>query len=345
MKEIGSEFWGQADVTSIQKTQDEENNIACLLSGRTALDFIIQDIKAERSFQEVMLPSYCCESMIEPFIKNDIRVNFYKVGFNYANCDFQENCDAILLLDYFGYEDKKIERIAQSMNAEGKVIIYDATHKLNGHLEVEKYANYSFCSYRKWFYSNYAIAVKHKGQFLVPKPSLMYDKYLALRNRAAKLKFQYMEGTTVNKNEFLALYGEAETLLEKDYVGYMGIPSQIDIKSLVQIRRGNARYLIEELKEIAELKLWRNSINENDVPLFVPVFLNIEMRDLLRNHLLKNDIYCPTHWPISDLHMIDKDKESIYLKELSLVCDQRYQLEDMEREVAVIKRFFGEYRE
>ena len=180
---------------------------------------------------------------------------------------------------------------------------------------------------------------------MIPKPSLMHDEYLVLRNRAAKLKFDYMEGVAINKNDFLALYGKPETLLEKDYVDYMGIPSQIDIKSLVQIRRDNARYLIEELKEIAELKLWRNSINENDVPLFVLVFLNIEKRELLRNHLLKNDIYCPIHWPISDLHMIDKDTESIYLKELSLVCDQRYQLEDMKREATVIKRFFGEYRQ
>ena len=123
-KEIGSEFWLQLETYGMQEQEMffGEHSVACLLSGRTAVDFIIRDIKAERSFQEVMLPSYCCESMIEPFIKNDIRVNFYKVDFNYVNYEFQENCDAILLLDYFGYEDKKIERIAQSMNAEGRCV-------------------------------------------------------------------------------------------------------------------------------------------------------------------------------------------------------------------------------
>ena len=76
--------------------------------------------------------------------------------------------------------------------------------------------------------------------------------------------------------------------------------------------------------------------------MFVPVLVPDGKRDALRQYLMQNEIYCPIHWPISDLHRLDKRTGQIYENELSLVCDQRYSQEDMYHMVTLINRFWKE---
>ena len=65
MEEIGSEYWISTEC-EIKKFKNEENMVG-VLSGRTAIDYIIKDIKTYKELKKVILPSYCCYSMIEPF--------------------------------------------------------------------------------------------------------------------------------------------------------------------------------------------------------------------------------------------------------------------------------------
>lgn len=67
------------------------------------------------------------------------------------------------------------------------------------------------------------------------------------------------------------------------------------------------------------------------VPMFVPIFL--ENRNEMRKKLMKNNIFCPVHWPFN---ASEEDKNSLYDTELSLVCDQRYSSNDMENIVKVL---------
>lgn len=78
MLEIGSEFCAESSNYMI----DDASNIAYLLSGRTALSCIITDIKSNITTHKALLPIYCCASMIEPFIKSGIEVQFYEVSDN-----------------------------------------------------------------------------------------------------------------------------------------------------------------------------------------------------------------------------------------------------------------------
>ena len=48
-----------------------------VFSGRTAIETVLRDIGNQA--QKALLPSYCCESMIEPFYKTGIEVAFYPV--------------------------------------------------------------------------------------------------------------------------------------------------------------------------------------------------------------------------------------------------------------------------
>ena len=72
------------------------------------------------------------------------------------------------------------------------------------------------------------------------------------------------------------------------------------------------------------------------MPLFIPVFL--ENRSEVRKKMFSNNIFTPVHWPYESDKLNGEVKNLIYDKELSLICDQRYSLEDMERQIKVIKR-------
>lgn len=332
--EIGSEFWGTSEI----KTNILENPyIRNLLSGRTALEFIINDIKFTRKIDSILIPSYSCESMIEPFLKNNIRIIFYDPIKTEKIEILSYNVDAILIIDYFGFQRFDWKDILDTID-DSKIIIYDSTHSLLGNKNIEKIIDYSFISYRKWFFTNHCIVKKNKSEFNLKQPLETNEEYIKLRKKAAKYKKHYIEHHIGDKDLYLKLFSNAESILESDYVEYMGIPEFTSLDEIINNRKENAYYLIEELKGLPNVKLLYNTIEESDIPMFVPIIVN-EKRDLLRQHLIDNDIYCPVHWPYSDIHKRYSLDSTIYNRELSLICDQRYNLKDMERQVKIIREF------
>ena len=154
MKEIGSEFWADSQELS-NKLYKVANNEAVLLAGRTAIDFIIRDIQSANNFTKVLLPSYCCESMIEPFLINSVFPIFYHP---FALDDLLKKVDeveAVLLMDYFGFKNDFLVSVAEQIHKD-KIVIYDSTHCVYENYEIEKFIDYSFISYRKWTYCNFA---------------------------------------------------------------------------------------------------------------------------------------------------------------------------------------------
>ena len=90
--EIGSEFW---DVPICNKKNNLfPNDTRWLLSGRQALEYIILD----SGIKSISMPRWCCESMIHPFIKHGLYVDFYDEEPNYS-------FDAVLIIDYFGFSN------------------------------------------------------------------------------------------------------------------------------------------------------------------------------------------------------------------------------------------------
>ena len=79
------------------------------------------------------------------------------------------------------------------------------------------------------------------------------------------------------------------------------------------------------------------SLTDNSVPLFVPVLFDFkEQRDFVRKKLIKRHIYCPIHWPQPNNIPASFKVNDIVNCELSLICDQRYCLEEMKRLIKII---------
>lgn len=330
--EIGSEFCSVPLCTCGGVPLPQK--AAYFKSGRGALDFVIRDVQARQTFRSVALPSYCCHTMIQPFLDNGIQVSFYPVVLDGKGRLQQQlprklDCDGILLLDYFGYR-------SQSNQPEyDGIVIRDLTHSL--FTEEPAPADYYFGSLRKWAgFITGGYAWKGSGTFTMPLPQDTDDTYTALRCRAMQEKEEYLAGNRADKN-YLNIFAQAESLLEQNGRGMaessdLARVRQLDVAFLQRRRRKNAAKLLEYVSPWALYP----QLEKGDCPLFVPISLPEGRRDLVRKYLIQNEIYCPVHWLVSPLHQLNDDTQKLFATELSLVCDQRYTPEDMQREGQVI---------
>ena len=354
MHEIGSEYW---DVPLQENVSIQlPDNFRWMLSGRTALDHIINDILAEHGRFTIYMPSYCCDSMRIPFLDHGIEIKFYTVsadasGMSFA-FDFQNGCDVVYLLDYFGFASGQVKDIAEKEFYAGKIVIYDAVQSFFSNTILTVPATYYLMSFRKWFFCNAAFAGKNTA-FCVPLPNKRNLLYEELRKNAACLKAMYLSGERIDKSVFLDKFQAAERNLDYDYAGYAPNGESVtaaihcNIEAIRRRRRENASYLIDELLNATGLpiRLIFSSLSETDCPLVLPILVEKTYRDELREFLKMNQIYCPVHWPLTDSHESDIRSNELYDCELSLVCDQRYDIEDMKTEIGVLKAYFhGEAR-
>lgn len=342
--EIGSEFWKN-------KKQYFNDNVSFCLSGRTALDAIVKDATKTFDIKSALLPSYCCHTMIEPFVKNGIAVRFYDVYVNEydvltADIPAPYKNEIFYIMKYFG--DTDISYTGDGKDSSGwTVTVEDLTHSCfcTGY---ESKADYCFASYRKWFAVDGIAAVWSKHSRLANMFNREFEEYCSIRNDAFEQKTRYMAGEPIAKETYLDTFAKAEDLLSEHYEGCIARPDSIGnlysfidtIKDVAQTRRSNAYTLQQGLSDIDGIKCFVNFNNEAKCPLFVPILVEPALRDKLRSYLIQHEIYCPVHWPLSQYHsVISSRAKEVYDSELSLVCDQRYTKTDMALVIETITLF------
>lgn len=346
LPEIGSEF---CDVPqSNMATALPDTNTQFVLSGRTALELVARDLIAERKIRSVCLPAYCCDSMLFPFHSAGLELRFYNVlpsadGVQRVLPE-HHGCDAVLLLDYFGFSQAETAALAEREHNRGTAVILDRVQSLYSESEAEKYADFTVTSWRKWFFSCAAAAVKHHGEWRVKPNKPANEQYVSLRKEAAKKKTAYLEQGLGDKQSFLDAFAQAEELLDADFSDYAADTESVDalrhldIALLKQRRRENAAVIYEELSTIDDPRIRPlfPQMGAADTPLFVPVLVDPALRAELRRFLIQHQVYCPIHWPDAQTG----GGAALYASELSLLCDQRYTAADIEREMNLIKEFF-----
>lgn len=334
IKEIGSEFWDVPTTGQNNNVFPEETQ--WFLAGRSALQAIIKELK---DCHTVAMPSWCCDSMIKPFTDAGFEIYFYPVFWDSGLVqEICYDCDILFLMDYFGYSSSKPDTIDYK-----GIIIRDVTHSLFSSTYSD--ADYYFGSLRKWcgvWTGGYAwTSDGHKMELF----SFDDYGYAALRKKAMELKSSYINGyeEKTKDKEYLKIFDSAEDILEN--IGIIPANEQdvwlahrIDINGMRSQRRANADILMRAFKDW----LIFPEMTSTDCPMFVSVLVPDDMRDKLRRFLINNDIYCPVHWPVSSYHKLNENERFIYDNELSLVCDQRYTEEDMQRIIDTIRLFMEE---
>ena len=294
------------------------------------------------SARKATLPSYCCDSMIEPFRKAGIGIEFYPVNHHgelQVTLDAHSDADILLWCNYFGFRNRMPE-MGEYLNG-GGVIIEDITHSLFSERPYHNQSNYLVASIRKWEPVNCGGFCSKVGGYLhqasLPEPP---QEFVDLKLSAMEMKAEYLRGEMRDgKDRFLRMFADSNRWLAENYSG-LGIDpwsreylNHVDVDSQRRTRRANASVLYEALEGKVEFLFPEDDM---DCPLFVPVL--IKHRDEVRKRLTENGIYCPVHWPRPKGCV-----SNLYERELSLVCDQRYNTKDMERIAFVLSDAVGKF--
>lgn len=315
-KEIGSEFHKMPVGAGRGLVMPRPGSL--VFSGRTAIESVLRYIPDARS---VLIPSYCCDSMIVPFRDAGIKVKHYSVNWtDELRIELDDSADILLWCNYFGYRN-------EIPNYAG-IIIEDITHSFLSEKQSHDCSDFLVASLRKWeplICGGYCSVDSHGKN-----PSVQF-----INNKASamEMKAEYLQDLDENKKaRFLQMFRQCNEWLAANYSG-LSIDSwskeyllRVDVKKQRNIRRQNAHILYDGLKDKVRFLFPEDDM---DCPLFVPILL--KNRDEVRRHLTSNKIYCPVHWPKPD-----GVESNIYNMELSLICDQRYGTEDMESIVSVL---------
>ena len=356
--EIGSEFWIERDLEEnisykSQNWLNKYGEIVLTSSGRGAISLLLSELIKPR-FKKVLLPSYLCESIILPFVKAEYEIIYYNVDEFFSICieDIIKNSevDIFFHMSYFGFAtNNNLNEIISYLKSKSVIIFEDVTHSLFSS-QVNQFDNDYVCgSIRKWF-------GVPGGGFLASKKNIDVElaeggyEFINLRKSSLLLKKEYMQNNNkALKEKFLSGFNEAEKILDKDIKPYKIddyselIIKSIDSNYIYDNRRKNYMYLLENLKQIKAIKIIFSNIEEGFVPMFFPIYIK-NHRDTLRKVLTEKMVYCPIHWSVpSQLEgKIDNANHIMYNSILSIPCDQRYKVEDMENIVTIIKNFFKE---
>ena len=330
-REIGGEFW---KVEIGEENKLFPDNTVWFASGRAALKAIIKDIKAKNRVETVALPSWCCDSMIVPFVDEGIKVSFYSVYFEDGQFrqEINEEADIIFVMDYFGFTSDI------NMKSSDKIVIRDVTQSIFS----KKYedADYYFGSLRKWsgFYTGGFALKKEPWNISVDFPEA--DRYyLYLRKKATREKLEYIVGNKESR-KFIDIFEEGEYYLNTVKEITNGCTEDIerakhlDIDFIKKRRQENAKFLLQNIEFDENIQPIFKEIKNGDIPLFFPIL--VRDRENLRDRFIENGIYCPTHWGVSIYHSVTERERYIYDNEMSLICDQRYNLDDMKHMCEII---------
>ena len=346
MREIGSEFSAEfLESTEVKKRLfiSKIDKGEFVFSGRTAIETVLMN---ESSIHKALLPSYCCDSMIEPFRKSGIEVEFYTVNYTESitiDLNVESDVDCVLWCNYFGFNISMPDLSA--FIDRGGIVIEDITHSLYSKKQFHEQSQYLVASLRKWeplLCGGYCSA---RGKRLINIP---HDRptewFLRKKKEAMLLKNKYITGeNNISKPEFLQMYKAANEWLSDNYSN-LAIDEYsktylrcVDYANHRKRRIDNAIVLYNGLKKHSDIEFLFD-IYDMDCPLFVPIIIKNGKRDELRKKLIANEIYCPVHWP----HPNAECDSNLYDIELSLICDHRYNETDMQRIINVLCENNGE---
>lgn len=349
-KEIGSNF----NCTYLEEckhgqpsTITQSKKLNFFLCARNAIRYILENIEAEK---KVMLPAYTCESVIKPFLEEAFDICFYSL-----NKDLSVNEEELidkyntfkpsffLIHDYFGFPCfSKISGIIEVMKGQGTIILNDLTQSMfSAYKKID--ADFYFGSIRKW-------CEVLDGAFLYTEKmdlsTCLLDEHLSYienMEKANVLKSQFLDKGVGDKEEYLKLFHDAEERLDNLSQVYAmsnvskNIMDKIQVDKMVNKRRQNFIYLLNDLTRNDLIQPVFQTIDQETVPLYFPVYC-VE-RNKVKEKLCRNQIYAPVIWPRSS-YLTELSQECVYIYEhiLAIPCDQRYDLDDMQRICTVLNK-------
>ena len=304
-------------------------NAIHLNAGRYALEYILK----ARRYRKIYIPYYICESVLQPILRLGVEYEFYHINeqLEPAAKLYPADDEAILYVNYFGLKDNYINTFCNTY----RNIILDFTQAFYSKPidnSKEGFQCDTFYSCRKFFGVSDGAYLYTNCQLQEDLPQdESFERMTYLMKRIDRSPQEAYEDFHAN-DKSLSLVGlrSMSKLTETIMHG-------IDYTAKANRRNHNFRILDEALGAVNRFK-W--VMNRNMVPLVYPYYVKNGAQ--LRQYLINNQIFCARYWPNVYEWCTPEDMEYEFTE--NIVCipiDQRYQEEDMERIIEIIKYNYG----
>lgn len=317
------------------------------LSGRTALDLILSEVHNEAAPAlsdrplRAYLPTYCCQSMIDPFARQGFCFDFYTVflddtGKLAYEIDIEHECDVFVATSYFGFSETDMDGWISTFRQRGVTVVEDATHRLFNVPSAASCADFTFGSIRKWLGTPAGgFARRRDGRVRVPQRGA--GRVAEVGKQAMNLKSRYLAGDASLdvRTSILSLQAEQSALLSEDFhdrdIDQLSaeIVRRANVQDIRARRLANSRTLILGVADLPGVELPVKLNPDVDCPLFVPIIVPSVRRSRIIAAMREQGLYMPVHWPRPTSVPTGSSTDRLYEGEISLVCDQRYTCDDM----------------
>lgn len=294
-------------------------------TGRAALSLVLEAIRrADPAARTFLVPSYLCGSLLPPFIRAGFDVRFVPVDANLrlpadelGRLAAATGASGVLFIDYFGSPVSEAERQALADLKRKLWVIEDCVPGglvEQGGRGVGGLGHFAFTSFRKYTPLPDGALVWNRSDLVIETPAISeISEWVRLRLLGKLLRGEVLrQGGDVGgrldacEQAFLQLFAVSEELLESSG-GERG-PSRLsaalgnfDLDEAAARRRDNGRRLHARFEE--RPPGWAGFLlpapDERDSPSLMPlVCRDRSVRDGLRGHLARADIFSSIHWPL-----------------------------------------------
>lgn len=301
-----------------------------LNTSRNALEYIIRCLP---DCKHIYLPLYTCDTVIEPLNRlPGISFSFYHINDKFEIAD-NLNIGAgeyLIANNYYGLKDTYIKKLAYIY---GDRLIVDNAQALFAPVQKGIKAIYSARKFVGVADGGFAVGINTMNEFDYEQDnSSLHNSHLFTRkqNGAEAGFMDYRQNERkLNNQPIRKMSCQTEDILQ-----------HIDYDYIIARRRTNYKYLDNALKHINLLNL--PNINSFVCPMVYPFYTKDHN---LRNLLIKNRIYVACYWRNVTQWTIPCDLEyKLTIGLCPLPIDQRYEIEDMDRILNIIKKYYDNKR-
>ena len=289
-----------------------------LNTARNSLEYIL----ITKAYKHIYLPYFTCEVLLEPIRRLNVSYQFYSID---AELDpiidfILDDSACMLYTNYFGVKTKTVKRLSTTQ----KNLIIDNAQAFYvapiGGID-------TFYSCRKFFGvpdGAYLYTSSSKQLDLTIDSSVDRMSHLL---KAVDLHIEAGYSDYVRNNDVLIDNEIKEMSRLTD-----NLLAAVDYERCALKRKENFNFLHEQFSDINEFQL---DCSDTDVPMVYPLLLN---QADLKARLIAQKIFVPTYWP-NVYQWTSPESFEYYLTQnmISLPIDQRYNIEDMQYMVEIVK--------
>lgn len=343
MREYGSEHFGIILPDGYFETFNQYGKCTWLRSGREALHLVALNLNPEKSQPIMLMPAYCCHSMVDPFEKAGWKVMYYRL-----------NEDLTADLDYLSRLLVEVRpKAVLTMNFYGSAFTKEAVAVIkSGYPEcicIEDFSHCTFCLsdiYNEQV--DYFVTSIRKSvgvcdaSVIISKTALDEScvedgetEFVTARKDCQKLKAKYTYSQDLTKKnifypELRRQEGELDNFSGVHCISKTGkeMLAVLNGESIRYARQKNMAHILDLLKEKVESVPGIERCVDC-APFSLPIL--VKNRDDVQHKLAKQGVYAPVLWPIcNEARAICPVSARMADEMLSIPMDQRYNWDDIE---------------